>query len=742
MVAERAKPRWAVCAAALLCPSIAAAQDALRSYGELGGLWHAVQEVRDALASDSSVSLVVRAAELELQLGRVDRAAVLLERLGAAAGDEARVLPARALLAARRGRADEAGALYRAAAQRTADRGQAAVLAARAAAAFDAAGLRAEALEMYAAARAGLPLIAGWIAVREARAAADQAHAFRLLAQAPPAARRMASRVRAGWLLSGGDTTQAIAALTAADDLTAAATLALASGDSGFARRLGYDALADGDTAVVRRAVMLVTTGLAPAAPAEHRSLALAYRRLGSARDAVRFARAAVVRGDSSAAAFRLLGDVLAEDNQRGAAIEAYAQAAELGGRDGATAQYLRARLLIRVGRRTEGHSALLDFAERFPRHESAPVAMYLVAEAHREAQRRAAADSLYELLAAEWPRSEYAGRARFQLARHALERGERAAAAAWYRAEIDENGAEQRAAALELARLELRGGDTAAAHAALRQLAQRDPVGYYGTIARRMLAAEPPPFPPAVPPLPTASVAATLAALDLLDAIGWIEEAAALVDHAVRRAPSAPDELLALGHGLIERGRVQQGVALGWRATSALPLTDGRVLRVIFPWPMRALIETEAAKYGLDPYLLAGLIRQESTFRPAVTSRAGAQGLMQLMPATASGLAHRLGIDWDSGLLTVADANLHLGAAHLAALLRQYQGSEVLALAAYNAGGRPVGQWMSRFDPSDTVAFVEQIPYLETRGYVKSVLRNRDLYRALYPPPSDAAHP
>jgi soluble lytic murein transglycosylase len=145
-------------------------------------------------------------------------------------------------------------------------------------------------------------------------------------------------------------------------------------------------------------------------------------------------------------------------------------------------------------------------------------------------------------------------------------------------------------------------------------------------------------------------------------------------------------------------------------------------------------MIEREAAEHDLDPHLLAALIRQESTFRTAVVSGAGAQGLMQLMPATARELARRVGIPWDERFLSVGPVNLHLGATHLASLMRTYRGDVIAALAAYNAGGRPVARWLRYPEANDPPMFVERIPYVETRGYVRSVLRNWALYQGLYP--------
>jgi soluble lytic murein transglycosylase len=81
---------------------------------------------------------------------------------------------------------------------------------------------------------------------------------------------------------------------------------------------------------------------------------------------------------------------------------------------------------------------------------------------------------------------------------------------------------------------------------------------------------------------------------------------------------------------------------------------------------------------------------------------------------------------------------NLHLGASHLAALLRRFKGRVEVAVAAYNAGATPVTRWLKRPGAEDPDQFIEQIPYPETRAYVRAVLRNRGLYRALYASPSN----
>src|SRR2546422_9261954 len=114
--------------------------------------------------------------------------------------------------------------------------------------------------------------------------------------------------------------------------------------------------------------------------------------------------------------------------------------------------------------------------------------------------------------------------------------------------------------------------------------------------------------------------------------------------------------------------------------------------------------------------------------------SPAGARGLAQLLPSTASLMARGLDVAFYPDWITVPDLNLHLGAAHLAELLKRF-GRVDAAIAAYNAGPQPVRRWLEHAGSVGPDRFIALIPYPETRGYVRSLLRNRELYRALYQP-------
>jgi len=149
------------------------------------------------------------------------------------------------------------------------------------------------------------------------------------------------------------------------------------------------------------------------------------------------------------------------------------------------------------------------------------------------------------------------------------------------------------------------------------------------------------------------------------------------------------------------------------------------------FPTPLRKEVVARAREIGLDPAFVYGLIRQESRFILDARSGVGASGLMQLMPATAKWTAKKIGLPYTPALIADRDTNLKLGNAYLKLVLDDVGGSQAMAAAAYNAGpGRP-RKW--REGPVlDAAVWVENIPFPETRDYVKKVLSNSSYYAAL----------
>lgn len=155
------------------------------------------------------------------------------------------------------------------------------------------------------------------------------------------------------------------------------------------------------------------------------------------------------------------------------------------------------------------------------------------------------------------------------------------------------------------------------------------------------------------------------------------------------------------------------------------------------YPAAYSEYVQEETGKYDLDPWLVKGLIRQESMYNARSLSPAGARGLMQIMPKTGKRLYERTHPDqeFDTDILFQPDINIQLGVRYLNDLTKKLNGDGVHILITYNAGPKVLRAWLNRFRHiKDRDVFIESIPYPETRGYVKRVYRNHGIYKNLYP--------
>jgi soluble lytic murein transglycosylase len=156
------------------------------------------------------------------------------------------------------------------------------------------------------------------------------------------------------------------------------------------------------------------------------------------------------------------------------------------------------------------------------------------------------------------------------------------------------------------------------------------------------------------------------------------------------------------------------------------------RTARWLYPEPLPEVLLPAARRLAVDPALVLAVMRRESSFRPDARSAAGAEGLLQLRPATAERLASLLGVDRGTAARLHEPATaIQLGAHYLALLVARF-GDPALAIAAYNAGPAPVAEWAAGRAGMPLDAWIESIPYRETRQYVKSVLSEWDAYRAI----------
>jgi soluble lytic murein transglycosylase len=218
-----------------------------------------------------------------------------------------------------------------------------------------------------------------------------------------------------------------------------------------------------------------------------------------------------------------------------------------------------------------------------------------------------------------------------------------------------------------------------------------------------------------------------------LLDALGMATEEGFEYDAIASIRGSSPDSLLAAADALEKRGELSRAMSLARRALAASAPRDTHLFRLLYPVAYADVIRGQASARRIDPALAAALIHQESSFNPRATSRAGAVGLMQVLPSVGADIAKAQGMtSFERVLLYQPDVNIRLGIAHLDAMLRQYPRIEY-ALAAYNAGGSPVARWRQKRGSDDPELFIERISYDETRDYVRILLRNQAMYKSLY---------
>ena len=374
--------------------------------------------------------------------------------------------------------------------------------------------------------------------------------------------------------------------------------------------------------------------------------------------------------------------------------------------------------------RTASGYYQLL--AEGFPDSDLAPEASWRVAWArYLEKEFAPATDALVNYLG-RYPDSPHAPAALYWLGRMAAERGATPEARALYgllqTRFVHSYYALQ--AAQRLAELVPAGGP--------REKAEEfRPLTPIAAWAHQLPPRPPAPVPACAPATPREALRPFLAleALNLED-LGEQYLRAALADH-----PEAADLLLARSRLRAEQRNSSAALLDARRAVprfaeyefSELPK---EVWNLLYPRSYWELVRRQARANGLDPYLVMGLIRQESAFNPRVTSSANARGLMQILPQTAS--RSRRGRARAARKLYDPAYNVRFGCRYLRNLLQTFDGDFEPALAAYHAGDFRVKDWLGKYSFREPAEFMETIPIPATHAYVEAVLRDAAIYRQL----------
>lgn len=369
-------------------------------------------------------------------------------------------------------------------------------------------------------------------------------------------------------------------------------------------------------------------------------------------------------------------------------------------------------------------------YARQYPRGALAAESLYAMGRIQQEARRFDLSAQQFSRLVRLYPQSSLAAEARFRVGWCQYRSGNRSLAGRTF-LDLSKHGGPERAAALYW-----RARATGEAQG-LEELLRDHPETYYAGLAERRLGrAEGSALAGRVPATPDlrAEAACSGGGSHL---VRFGELKSMRLKELARSELSAYQELTSGCDGFligawIEVEGYRQSVGRALRAGGCG--LDSPWLRYCYPLGFWPVIEAQTAQRSLDSYLVAALIRQESLFDAEARSSANAIGLMQILPPTGERLAARIGLgDFHDGRLLDPAANVSLGTAYLRELLDHYQGNLPRVLAAYNAGEAAVDKWQRRYPDVDDDEFVESISYRETRGYVKRVLQNRRIYRALY---------
>lgn len=442
-----------------------------------------------------------------------------------------------------------------------------------------------------------------------------------------------------------------------------------------------------------------------------------------------------------------------------------------------AEALYWAGRSYSRLGEREKGIAALRKVVEAYPKSAWADDALYLIGNIYRDADDTPNAMAFYGRLAARHPDSRFADSAiwwnawawykagEYRKTEQALQKlADRYPrsflvhqARYWQGRAAEKMGNNEKAA--EYYGKVLKGGAyTYYGYRAAERLGSNPVLSGGGPVAASDVIAviceeedclDETPYPDEAddgPPVWTEETQRLFAAepafkktLELMH-LDMKKEAAAELWRLQKRLPRRRGALIGLSKAFFELGDYYRSLILVLRSYERYLNGEAREIPkdlwlLAYPRGYWDSILFYCRKYGQNPYLIAAIIRQESRFHAGALSPAGARGVMQVMPATGQWIAQSIRLrGFDRGQLFESDTAINLGTWYVGHLMKRFKGDILMAAAAYNAGPGAVADWISKGGGLlDRDEFVESIPYSETRGYVKKVLRNYDEYRRIY---------
>ncbi len=399
------------------------------------------------------------------------------------------------------------------------------------------------------------------------------------------------------------------------------------------------------------------------------------------------------------------------------------------------------ARIALVRGREAEALEVTRRLIQESPRSSVAPHALFAIAEVRLDRGATGLALTLYRQAAEQFPGTRWGDQALLKVGWLQYQaRQVQDARASWLSLVERSPDAEAAPAALYWAARAAEASDQSdLAEADYRRAATQYVHTYYGQRSAARLRV-PVRIAIAPPPEVPAGVVPALDRYRELDRLAQIEDAIRELEAAAASAPMRHQEAvnLLLAQRYAQQDDVARSIETAEKAAAAAGGLRGRSLplalwQALYPQPYWPAITQAASRVGVDPYLVAAVIREESRFDPHAGSPAGAYGLMQLVLGTARTAARRLRLA-PPNLAALGDpaTNIALGTFVLAGEIARFTRLD-LALAAYNAGPGPVRHWQIQHPSLDPDAFVEEIPFIETRLYVKTVQQSAAVYRWLY---------
>lgn len=603
---------------------------------------------------------------------------------------------------------------------------------------YDRANVRDSAAAHYAAAAARLPSVADWLRLRAAGVTDDSSARAAIFARvASPAARARIASTDAQARERLGDFIGAARSFRRAGSEVAALRVeSLAARDAPqkaivTQRILAY--LKSSPASADARQAIDMLDKLGPLTPGQELIVARAVATAVPARAAAGFGRAAAAAPLTPAERMAYAG-ALARSGKATDAIELYSSLSN----DPASAPlaaYQGARLSVKEGGGASSRAALQSIAQQYASiADAAAPALLLLADLQvDDGDVSGAARSLHEL-ATRYPNASQSPLARFRAALINYSSSPAVAAASFDSiASLYPKSDEAAAARYWAARaLEAQGKKSeAATH--WRAIISATPLSYYAMRSATRLGVPQwtPPSGSDTPPR-DAGVDNAVARITALQRLGMDVEARFEIDALAARAEQTPARAASVADGLLRVDDPSRALRV---ALAAIDRGQGSrsLYRAAYPVLHPEALVEQSTRNSLNPALVAGLIRQESSWNPRAVSVASARGLMQLLPSVGASIAASHGYPlWNVALLFEPEVNLELGTAHLSSSLRRDSPPE-RALAAYNAGGSRLARWIKRPGSDDPELFTEWIPYTETRDYVRLVTRNAAVYRALY---------